>query len=54
MVQGAIYGKQIAGSDLNFCGGVNATYLWPYPTGGAANGSDATVDSAPVGAAISR
>jgi hypothetical protein len=54
MVQGAIYGSQIAGSDLNFCGGVNSTYLWPYPGGGAANDFNATIDSEPVGAAISR
>jgi hypothetical protein len=54
LVQGVEYNGEIAGSDFDFCGGTpSATYLWPYPAGGAPTASNNTIDSAPVGAAIS-
>lgn len=47
--------NQIAGSDYDFCGGpASATYLWPYTRGGAPTRYNKTVDSTPVGAAISK
>ena len=55
MVQGTVFGSQIAGSDFNFCGnGSNATYTWPYPNGGKALRANDSVDSTPVGMALSR
>lgn len=55
MVQGALYGNQVAGSDTGGCGSnASATYLWPYPAGGQPNHYVANSDSAPTGAAVSR
>lgn len=55
LVQGAVFGDRLAGSDFNFCGSASsATYLWPYPAGGAPSDQNESVVSAPVGAAISK
>jgi hypothetical protein len=55
LVQGVLFGKEILGSDNDFCGSTSsATYIWPYPGGGAPSRYNDTMDSAPVGAAISR
>jgi hypothetical protein len=55
MVQGAVYGNEIAGSDYDFCdSNTSATYVWPYPAGGEPMSFNDTVDATPVGAAISK
>lgn len=55
LVQGTLFNKQIAGSDDAFCGSTaSATYLWPYPGGGAPTRHVENSDSMPVGATISR
>lgn len=55
LVQGAISGSRLAGSDFDFCGSyASATYLWPYPGGGKAGSHNNSVVSEPVGAAISK
>jgi hypothetical protein len=54
LVQGVEYNSQIFGSDYNFCGyAKSATYVWPYPGGGAPAHYNDTTDSTPIGAAIS-
>ncbi len=54
LVQGVEYGGEIAGSDFDFCGSPpSATYLWPYPAGGAPKLSNAKTDVEPIGAAVS-
>ena len=54
LVQGVEFGGQIAGSDNDFCGSLpSATYLWPYPAGGAPTLYNNSTDETPVGAAVS-
>jgi hypothetical protein len=54
LAQGVILKNAIYGSDNDFCGyGASATYAWPYPGGGSPTSSNDTVDSTPVGAAVS-
>lgn len=54
LVQGDVYGGRLFGSDYDFCGSQpSTTYAWPYPVGGAPTLSNATVDSAPIGAVVS-
>jgi hypothetical protein len=54
LVQGVKYGKELAGSDYNFCGSSqSSTDLWPYPGGGPPTTQNGGTDSVPVGAAIS-
>jgi hypothetical protein len=54
LVQGVEYNDQIEGSDYEFCGhSTSATYVWPYPGGGAPKLYNKTTDSTPVGAAVS-
>lgn len=55
LVQGVIRSGQIVGSDYEFCGySTSSTYRWAYPRGGKPSASNDSVDSTPVGAAISR
>ena len=55
LVQGAQFGKQLAGSDYNFCSSApGTTYVWRYPAGGAPMYSNSVRNSLPVGAAISK
>jgi hypothetical protein len=54
LVQGAELNGTIAGSDFDFCGSTpSATYVWPYPAGGAPSVYTKSASSIPVGAAIS-
>ncbi|HEY2473474.1 MAG TPA: hypothetical protein VGI19_01615, partial [Candidatus Cybelea sp.] len=54
LVQGVEYNGELAGSDFDFCGSSpSATYLWPYPAGGAPKLSNAKTDTTPIGAAVS-
>jgi len=55
LVQGVLFNKELLGSDNDFCGSTpSATYIWPYPGGGAPTRYNGKTDSVPVGAAISR
>jgi len=54
LVQGVQFGKQVAGSDNDFCGYTpSTTYVWPYPAGGAPTHYNSATVSTPVGAAVS-
>lgn len=54
LVQGVEANGEIAGSNNDFCtSSPSATYLWPYPAGGAPAATTQKDDSTPVGAAIS-
>jgi hypothetical protein len=54
LVQGVQFGKQIAGSDNDFCGYTpSTTYVWAYPGGKAPLHYNNATDSTPVGAAVS-
>jgi hypothetical protein len=54
LVQGVELNGTIAGSDFDFCGSTaSATYVWPYPAGGAPSAYTKSTYSIPVGAAIS-
>jgi hypothetical protein len=54
LIQGALWGRRIVGSDFNFCtSGTSATYLWPYPPGGPPSDANAKNDTQPFGTAIS-
>jgi hypothetical protein len=55
MVQGVEFNGTLAGSDYDFCRSTaSATYLWSYPIGGNPFATDSSVDSTPIGAAISK
>jgi hypothetical protein len=55
LVQGVLFNKELLGSDNDFCSSTaSATYIWPYPRGGAPTRYNDTTDSVPVGAALSR
>lgn len=54
LVEGVQFGKQIAGSDNDFCGYTpSTTYVWPYPAGSPPTDYNKVTDSTPVGAAVS-
>ena len=54
LVQGYVYDGKLFGSDFDFCGSLaSATYAWSYPAGGAPTLSNATADTAPIGATVS-
>lgn len=54
LIQGIIWNKRLIGSDFDSCDTASsATYVWPYPSGGAPTGHARQKESQPYGAAIS-